>query len=1070
MATFEELTGLDTSTPAERPLNNIHQSGSDVRRQLGEEQAKRAEETTVGGTFGAAWERNISNMVYDTVQRKWTHMPEDNFDATAWVAENRESLPGRNIEAFSSVRSTGEAEELRADMIRADENDKVVASKGYTGVAASLITGLVDPAEIAVAVGTAGYGKAATVGGRIARVTASGLKGGAASGALAYGVDPLADSKQVVFGALSGAVLSGSLSTAGQAFNRASMTTRRAYSQEVNDLPSADRDVTHAPAYDMRDNMLDLDNPSMDPSGSVGAARVNYPFKVPEGLNPTAASIYEQAMRTLSDNDVQFRMIDTDFTANTPEARVAKRFSDVLSQKLHTELRTDFDRLMYGGSRIEASMAFNLFESPEGRLRNNTSAAMLNTTYEQRLSSKSLPFIEDSYSAWAQQRGMGTLDRHRPSTRTAFDREVFAELEARFHEGAPVSTDPAIRKAADAIDDNMRDAVEVGRGRPGENSIDGFEDMQPKSGFIRHKWNGAAIKQAIAKGHSKGKIERVLSKGYAKTYPEMPSEYRTMLSKAVVRRALANEDGVDTNMLKTLDSDAQEYLRDMLLDSGYNGEVVESLIDSIRGRSSDNSKLSTTKERKQIDLRTEEDGLSLLDLVDTNLTRLISTYNREVSGNAALARKGILNRSHRKDMIEAALAERRASGLPSDEKQRRFLEDMFTYFDSGPIAGGVDPGIARLKRITNLSLLNQMGMTQAGEAGAQIAAVGMETWQKHAKSVFKQMRTQGPDGPIAQELRPWMGDIGNEHMLFRDDLMLDELSTARDLNTFLGKLDFALGKGQRLQGYVSGFYHVRQFQQRVAVTSMADKVMQRLRDGTDLEVLDGIGMPQGIKKYIDNGTVTFDADGFVDKLNMSKWSPDDAEGFALSLNRHTHQVVQKAMAGEEQVLLHKTVGSLYMHLKSFPLLAMRKQTARLAGVQRPQMVAALVMGLATAGLAFEARQLINGRTDRISGEDALRGAMGMSNMTGWVPMLTDPAAAILGMNDLRFNQYGRHDINTGILSVPPVLPTLNRMAQLPGAANPWGDLTQNERIRILQSTPIVGNLYGFSALFNGMKN
>lgn len=1062
MATFEELTGLETTAPAARPLTTVHQSGADQRRTQGEEQAQRAEETTLGGTFGAAWERNITNMMYDTVERKWSHPAEDGFDPTAWVDENRLSLPGQNLEEFSSVRSTAEAEALRDDMIRAQENDMAVASKGYTGVAASLISGLVDPAELAIAIGTAGYGKAATVGGRIARVTTSGLKGGVASATLAYGVDPLADSKQIVYGGLTGAVLAGTLSTVGQAYNRASMTTRRAYSQEVNDLPPADRDFTDAPAYD-----FSAGNMASNPQ-SLGAGSVN-PSLDPSGFSPSTRSIYEQSMQTIRDHNLGTRMEDTDFTANTPEARAAKRFSDALSQKLWTPLRTDFDRLMYGGSRVEAAMAFNLFESPEGRIRNNRSGAMLRETYEQRLSSHSLPTLDETFSTWAKRRNMGLMDQHRPASREAFDREVFAEMEARFHEGRPVSADPAIRKAADALDRNMADAVSVGKGRDGEMSMSGFDEIEPKSGYMPHRWSGAAIRRARAKGHSMEKMEKLLRSGYAKTYPDLPTEYHTMISKAVLRRAVAKEDGIDTNMLKTLDSDAQDFLRDMLRDSGYDNDVIEKLIEGIRGRKENASIVSAAKERKQIDLRGSADGLTLLDLVDTNMTRLVSKYNRDVAGNAALARKGIQNRAHRKDMIEAALSERRERGLPADEKQRRFLEDMFTYFDSGPIGGGVDENVSRLKRLTNLALLNQMGMTQAGEAGAQIAAVGMETWQRHAKVVYNQMRKQGPEGPIASELRPWMGEIGNEHMLFRDDLMLDELSTSRDLNTFLGKLDFALGKGQRLQGYVSGFYHVRQFQQRVAVTSMADKVFQRLRDGKDLEIMDSLGIPRTLKRYIDDGTVEFDDVGFVNKLNMDRWDDVDAEEFAVALNRHTHQVVQKAMAGEEQVWMHRTVGSLYMHLKSFPLLAMRKQTARLAGVQRPQAVAALLMGLATAGLAYEARQVVNGRMDRVSPEDALSGAMGMSNMTGWVPMLTDPAAAVLGMNDLRFNQYGRHDLNTGVLSVPPVLPTLNRMAQGIGAANPWGDLTQNERIRIMQTTPIIGNLYGFSAMFNGMK-
>jgi hypothetical protein len=251
---------------------------------------------------------------------------------------------------------------------------------------------------------------------------------------------------------------------------------------------------------------------------------------------------------------------------------------------------------------------------------------------------------------------------------------------------------------------------------------------------------------------------------------------------------------------------------------------------------------------------------------------------------------------------------------------------------------------------------------------------------------------------------------------------------------------------------------------------MADKVFQRIRNGETDMVAEALGMDTfTLSEYIDSGDVEFDVDGFVTKLNMANWADADAEDFALALNRHTHQVVQKAMAGEENVWMHKTVGSLMTHLKSFPLTAMRKQSIRVATGHTPTAVATLLMGLATAGLAYEARQLINGRTDRISGEDAVKGAMGMSNMTGWVPMLVDPAAAMLGMNDLRFNQYGRHDISTGVVPTPPVIPTLNKMLQAGGAINPMSDLSENERIRILQTMPLIGNAYGFSAIFNAMK-
>lgn len=1066
MATFKELTGMTAVEDAEpqRPLETIGSGvNEETRRVDAVAQEQLREETSIGDTFSAAWQRNISTMLYDDVQRKFSHEPQEGFEIEAWLEENRESLPGVNMEAYAGVRSPAEAEELRADQIRALENDKTVASKGYGGVAAQILSGMVDPAELAIGVATGGSGKAVTMGKAFTRGAWQGTKGGLLASAAATEVDPLADNKQIIYGALTGALIGG---PAGTAFNRSARAARDSYGDEVADLPPADTDHVDTPTFRQPVLIEEPDGvPMADNPQSLGAGKMVDDGMDAAHMTPQDMEVFDQARQFIRESGLAERMEDTDLNVDTAAGRTAKRFSDALSSDgMPDFLTTDFDRLQNGGT-IEKALGYNLLESAEGRLRNNRSAAMLRENYEQRLQSHALPVLEDSYQGWAKKRDMGIIDRNKPQAREAFDREVIAELEARFHEGKPVSDDPIIKGAADAVDQNYADALTVAKGRDGETSVSGFEDIQQKSGFFNHRWSGAAIAKLEARGVKLARIEALLSKGYAAAHPDMDEATRSMVAKAVVRRARANADGIDTNMLTTLDSDGEEFFRTMMKDNGMKDEQLDNLIDAIRGKKEERSKLGTTKARTQVDLRTADGDFSLMDLVDTNLTRTLSKYNRDVAGNAALARKGIPNRQKRKELTQAALAERRARGMPADAKVREHLDNIWTYFDGGPIGQGVDPSVSRIKRITNLALLNQMGLTQTAETGAQIAAVGVDTWRKHAASVYKNMKA---GSPMINELRPLMGRIGEDHMLFRDDLMLDELATTKDLNSFMGKLDFALGKGQRIQGYASGFFHVRGMQQKIAVASQADKVMQRIRDGVDEAELKDIGIsPAQFKKVLKH--VEFDADGYVDKLNIDKWGARDAEDFVLALHRHSAQVVQKAMAGEESMWMHSTTGSLLMHLKSFPLMAMRKQTTRTAGVSNPLLVATTTLGLATAAMMFDVKQVINGRAERVTPMETLKGAAAMSNITGWVPLVTDPAAAMLGMKDLQFSQYGRYDISNSVMAVPPVLTTMNKMLQAPGIVNPFSDLTRNERIRIAQTTPIVGNLYGFSAIFNAMK-
>ena len=578
----------------------------------------------------------------------------------------------------------------------------------------------------------------------------------------------------------------------------------------------------------------------------------------------------------------------------------------------------------------------------------------------------------------------------------------------------------------------------------------------------------------MANGTSQARIEALIARETHKQSPNLSPEDTALIAKAIVRRALNKAEGVDANMLSTLDQDGVAILTDVLSDAGVPQKDIDDLVTRMRGKQDEQGMDKSAKHRVKLDLRASDGDLSLMDLVDTNVTRTVSRYNRRISGGAALARKGITGAADKKKLIDAAMAERRARGLTVDASKREFLENVFTHFDAGPIAGGVSPWVARAKRLTNLGILNQMGLTQMYESGAQVAAVGVSLWGKHAALTMKTLKKGGPDSPLLKELKPIMGNVGQEHILFRDDLMMDELhktaSGAADIDGFVSGLDYALGKGQRLQGYMSGFYAVRSFQQKMAVTSMADKVMQRLRDDVDGDELAKIGLPKNLKKYINNGMVEFLPDGTLDKLNLAKWKPADAEELALALNRHTNVVVQKAMAGEDSMWMHKDVGAMLSHLKTFPLLAMRKQSIRHAGTGDQVFVAQLLMGLATAAMFSTAKQVISGRTENITPIDVVKNTVQMSNMTGWLPMFTDPAAAILGLDDLRVGKFGRTNVQEGVIPMPPTLPILTKMLRIPGALNPFGDLTANERIRIMQTTPIVGNYYGFTALFNAMKD
>jgi hypothetical protein len=158
-------------------------------------------------------------------------------------------------------------------------------------------------------------------------------------------------------------------------------------------------------------------------------------------------------------------------------------------------------------------------------------------------------------------------------------------------------------------------------------------------------------------------------------------------------------------------------------------------------------------------------------------------------------------------------------------------------------------------------------------------------------------------------------------------------------------------------------------------------------------------------------------------------------------------------------------------MKTFSLLAVEKQVLRNVRLQDGQAMGTFLAGLVTAAAAYTAKQAINGNTQNMTLDKIARGAIGYSNMTGWLPMWVDPVAGMVGLDALKINSYGGSRGQPGdILSTPAALSALNTTAHIPAIAGHamTGTLSNND-VRALQATPIIGKAYGVTALLNSLK-
>lgn len=732
---------------------------------------------------------------------------------------------------------------------------------------------------------------------------------------------------------------------------------------------------------------------------------------------------------------------------------------------------TNMFRVMYkSDSAVLNRLAGVVAESANGLGRGTYTAATGMEAYHRRILSPVTREYTGASRAWASAHGYTLYGTGRGISRKGlrlFNREVRLELNDRAHNRAS-NRHSAVVRAADAFEAGGEEAYRIAKGENGQLPVDGFENVPWRRGYQPYSWSGSRMHQIITAGQA---TEADIVRGMANAYRAAGlvgvdgEDIAEEVAAAVVRRALAGELNQVTDVAHMLSRDGRDFIAESLRASGVSEHRVSSILNALGGDMAERGRQGFAKSRNEIDLngviRTSDGSdLRVVDLFDEDLSQSWQRYARQVSGSSALARVGITNRATRERIIAAVQAEQRALGETGDRAiNPDWLRSLFSHFDGGPIRGtdivsgklndGVGSTVSLAKQTTGLSLLNKMGIPQLAEAGVVIAQQGLvDWWHRYGGAVFDRKLRENNQG-LLDDLACMLGDIGEDHVHFAPHMELDEVS-GRERSQFIRTLQRLSRKGTWIQGYASLFNFVKGQEQKIAVMAMSDKVMRALNDslestggfgtsGVPPKLLErfrsdfGLGPEQlrQLENLIESGVIEFETRGnrqYVHRLNMHKWPVQLREEFASGVTRHMNQVVQHGLAGEVDPWMSSSVGAVFTHLKTFPMLAFQKQAMRNLRHTDSQTLGTVMYGMATAYLMLSVRDALDGRESDV--EDRARRAFGYANVTGWVPMYADPVLTMLGLEDYRFSPYGKHTTLT-----PPVITQVNRALRLPGAVH-----------------------------------
>ncbi len=994
---------------------------------------------------------------------------------------------------------------------------------GIATIAASLID-----IDLPISIATGGYtaeAKSVIALGRLGRMVSAGASAGAANAALAEGAylsDPTADWTIVPMAGLAGMALGGLVGAARRANVQKAAVEKEFGDNIVEDFPMQKNDYTK-PVNEKDNNFVsdgelrakeeaqaELDKEqgivrkptSVDPSivqpstgeSSVGARQVVGTSQPLNTISSTkSVDIIQQAKDWAKKSGVPQEWFDnfSNLDIKSPVIGAAvRKFQDVLNA---SPLASDYARLMRTNSAVLQQLAYNTAESSTGVNRLNKNAGALMRRYDQVLRNE-LKELPDRMQAWMKDNGYSPVAIHTNANATkAWDEAVISELQYRKYKSGQATTNDHVRAAADAVDRWSARELEVRQGRKGEIPEFGTDTMKPTSGYFNQKWLGTKVRNMIADSNgalSWRHVTDAMDEIYGMMHPAMKPKDRRIWAEALVDRMRRTGGGLSMNVRSVMDGDGRGAIEDFLMrQNNMNKQEVDKLLDRLTGNMETAGQKGNTKRRIDVDLRmTASNGIRMMDLIDTDVYGSLSRRSRQAAGAGALARKGIDSRAKLNDIFDAGLKEQELTNIPKTPSMRQprdvfdhwvdkdkhitreELEQMYAPFLGSGEGSTISPAYRRMMGLTSLGVMGQNGFSQMAEFGNLAAAKGFTSFVRDLPEDIK-AAWKHPDSDLSKELRH-LGILEPEENLFRYDTVYNLDRAATDESRAWAKFDGLLAKGGRLMGFTNGMFGIRRVQHKIAVTTAGDRIMNHLRNAQSVNPgrMRDWGFDANLEQAVRNEMkhVEFQS-GSVRKYNMDKWDPDTAESFQIVLNRVADQQIQRAMFGESSSIFRKDgMAALFWQLKQFPMLAIEKQTVRTLRLADDEAVAGWAYGLAFAGMAYGTKQLLNGNTDRLTLTDIAKGAFNMSNMTGWMPMFSDPVMGVLGLP--QFNAFGGRE--NGPISTPVSLSYLNSFTQIPGAVshllNPFVEGT-NRDVALLQATPIFGRMVGITYLLNSLK-
>lgn len=660
--------------------------------------------------------------------------------------------------------------------------------------------------------------------------------------------------------------------------------------------------------------------------------------------------------------------------ANTSQVRPMKTFG----------LGSVSSVLMNSKNPINRGLALRLLENAQGGAYHGKTASILSNVYNNLIKTAERNRYNDGFSAFIKENNLRAVDYLNPAVARDFNNQVYSAIA----KGIPADTPRGVKMAAEGLADKLETALAI-RKKAGEA---GFEDVQAARDYMPTIMDGVKITEATNKIGKEGVIA-LLSKGYQTGKFKMSKKSAGAVAKVQYLRASDATLSSRVSFDRVVSQEQQVMLIEDLKNAGVPDSIIDNFIETTDLAEMADSISNRAKQSLGINTQAESGGLRVQDLLNTNVGELVENYGKEAAGGAAMASMGFPTRQAVYNAIDASeRAGRNMAGNSSKEvealrREADMLRDSVRLIygntiDADPTSGIVR-GTRRVREVTGLLRLGQMGFAQLPELARAITKMGVGTVLKSVPATkFLRSRAAREGGtaqgrllePELREMEELVGYIGEDNWLTGWNVRHDEFGeTADNMRRMSQVVDNGLAIGSRVNVVLSGFKAVQGGTEKIVARSINKRLKDHLSGVKELPQrdLDEIGFDENtmkrLKRHFDDNPKFEDYNGQkVRMLNFDAMEPDLKETVGIGVRRLAGRMIQRNFVGDEGIWMNKWWGKALTQFKSFSIVSIEKQLIHdLRGdkIQAAQiMMWSTLLGFASYATQMQMQAL--GREDR----------------------------------------------------------------------------------------------------------